>query len=144
VTKSVALGLFAGGLAASGAAVYLHILAMVPSWKAWSKPAIDQSLLYSHNNYQWMLLLAVVAAPLCEEFIFRGLVFRGLRRSLHPALAIFSSAALFALVHPPVSVIPVFGLGVATAFVFERTRFLLAPVIAHATYNACVILLNRP
>jgi ABC-2 type transport system permease protein len=144
VTKSVALGLFAGGVAALGAAVYLHILTLVPSWKAWSEKSVDQSLLFSPNNYLWMLLLLVVAAPLCEEFIFRGLVFRGLRRSLHPGLAIFASAALFALVHPPVSVIPVFGLGVATALVFERTRFLLAPIMAHAMYNACVIALNHP
>jgi membrane protease YdiL (CAAX protease family) len=144
VSKSAGLGLFAGGVAASGAAVYIHILTLTPAWKAWIEKSSQQSMLFSPKNYPWMLLLAVVAAPLCEEFIFRGLVFRGLRRSLHPALAIFASAALFALVHPPVSVIPVFGLGVAAAWVFERTRFLLAPVVAHATYNACVILLNHP
>jgi membrane protease YdiL (CAAX protease family) len=66
-----------------------------------------------------------------------------MRRSLYPALAIVASAALFALVHPAVSVIPVFGLGLATAFCFERTGLLLAPIIAHMTYNTCVILLNR-
>ena len=37
----------------------------------------------------WMLALAVIAAPLCEEFIFRGLIYGGLRRSMNalPALA---------------------------------------------------------
>jgi membrane protease YdiL (CAAX protease family) len=142
-TKSIALGLFGGGVAALGAAVYLHVLALVPGWEAWKDKSVDESLLFSPDNYLWMLLLLVVAAPLCEEFIFRGLVFRGLRRSLPPTLAIVASAALFALVHPPVSVIPVFGLGLATAIVFERTKFLLAPITAHAIYNACVILLNH-
>jgi membrane protease YdiL (CAAX protease family) len=54
-----------------------------------------------------------------------------------------ASAALFALVHPPFAVIPVFGLGIAAAVAFQRTGFLLAPIIAHATYNACVLFLNQ-
>ena len=141
--KSVALGLIAGGAAALGAAIYLHLLAIVPAWHDWSEKGIDRSFLSSGSDYFWFVVLLVIAAPLCEEFIFRGLVFRGLRRSLHPGLAIIASAALFALVHPPVSVIPVFGLGLATAFVFEKTRLLWAPIAAHATYNACVILLNH-
>lgn len=86
-----------------------------------------------------LALLAVIAAPLCEELIFRGLVFRGLRRSTHPMVAIIASAAIFALVHPPVSFVPVFGLGIVTALSFERTGRLLAPICAHAVYNAMVL-----
>jgi membrane protease YdiL (CAAX protease family) len=74
-----------------------------------------------------------------EEFIFRGLVFGGLRGLLGLQASVLASAAIFALVHPPVSVIPVFGLGVATALVYERTRILLGPVVVHAVYNAAII-----
>jgi membrane protease YdiL (CAAX protease family) len=35
--------------------------------------------------------------------------------------------------------IPVFGLGLCTAFAFERTKMLLTPMIAHAIYNAAVL-----
>jgi membrane protease YdiL (CAAX protease family) len=87
----------------------------------------------------WVLPLAIVAAPIFEEFIFRGLIFGGLRRSFGVWPAAISSAAIFALMHPPVSVLPVFVLGLATALVYERTRSLLAPMLAHAAYNACVI-----
>jgi len=85
------------------------------------------------------LVLAVAAAPLFEEFIFRGLIFGGLRRSMRPALAVVASAAVFAIVHPPLSMLPVFGLGVCAAFAYERTGALLAPMIAHALYNGIVI-----
>ncbi|TWI63551.1 hypothetical protein IP91_03522 [Pseudoduganella lurida] len=88
----------------------------------------------------WLLLaVACVAAPLCEEFIFRGLLFGGLRRSLPRAAAMAASAALFAVVHPPLSMLPVFVLGLCTAYAFDRQRGLLAPAIAHAVYNAAMI-----
>jgi ABC-2 type transport system permease protein len=88
---------------------------------------------------RWLAVLAVVAAPLCEEFIFRGLIFGGLRRSIGLMPSILMSAALFAIMHPPASWAPVFALGVTTAFVYDRTRALLAPVLVHALYNGAVL-----
>jgi membrane protease YdiL (CAAX protease family) len=87
----------------------------------------------------WIPILAIAAAPLFEEFIFRGLIFGGLRRSMTMVPAIVASAAVFAIVHPPASMIPVFGLGLCAAFAYERSRMLLAPMLAHAIYNAAVI-----
>jgi ABC-2 type transport system permease protein len=87
----------------------------------------------------WIPLLAVVGAPIFEEFIFRGLIFGGLRRSWGALPAIAASAAVFAIVHPPVSMIPVFLLGVCAALAYDRTKILLAPMIAHGLYNAIVI-----
>jgi len=91
-----------------------------------------------------LFVLAVVAAPLCEEFIFRGLIFGGLRRSTGLVPSMLMSAALFAIVHPPVSMIPVFALGLCTAYAYERTRALLAPVLVHALYNAVVLCQQLP
>lgn len=88
----------------------------------------------------WIFALAIIAAPIFEEFIFRGLIFGGLRRSLNAWPAILASAAVFAIVHPPLSMIPVFGLGVCAALAFDRTKMLLAPMIAHGIYNAIVLL----
>jgi hypothetical protein len=87
----------------------------------------------------WIVPLAVVAAPLFEEFIFRGLVFRGLRRSAPAGIAILGSAAIFAIVHPPISVAPVFVMAVCAAWVFERSGLLLAPIVTHMVYNALMI-----
>ena len=80
----------------------------------------------------WMLPLALIAAPLFEEFIFRGLIFGGLRRSFGVWPAALASAAIFAIVHPAISIVPVFVLGVCAALVYERSRSLLAPMIVHA------------
>ena len=88
-------------------------------------------------------MLAVGAAPFCEEFLFRGLVYRSLRRTLPLAVSVLASAAIFAVIHPGVSMGPVFVLGLVTALSFEATGLLLAPIIAHAVYNGIVMFLLR-
>lgn len=91
------------------------------------------------NARLWLFALAVLAAPLCEEFIFRGLIFGGLRRSMPAWQAIVVSAAIFAVVHPALSMPAVFVLGLCTAWVYERNKTLLAPMLVHAVYNAAVM-----
>jgi ABC-2 type transport system permease protein len=83
--------------------------------------------------------IAVPAAPVFEEFIFRGLIFGGLRRSLGVVPATLASAAIFAIIHPPNAVIPVFVMGVCAAVIYERTRMLAAPMLVHAVYNATML-----
>ena len=90
----------------------------------------------------WRAPLGILAAPLFEEFIFRGQVFGGMRHSLAAAPAIVASAALFAVVHPPLSMAPVFVLGLCTAYATERSKSLLAPMLAHALYNATMLVLG--
>jgi ABC-2 type transport system permease protein len=125
----------AAGLAAAAAGV-AYLLA------ARGSGLLDEALRGSYDVQLlgwWLLPLALVAAPLFEEFIFRGLVYGGLRRSFGFWPAALASAAIFAILHPPVSVPPVFVLGLATAWSYERSRGLLAPMITHAVYNAGVL-----
>jgi membrane protease YdiL (CAAX protease family) len=124
----------AGGLASACVAlVYLHVLRTTAWW-----PEL-QAGGGSGIEGRWLLPLAVLLAPLFEEFIFRGLVFGGLRRSLPLAPSMVMSAGLFAIVHPPVSMLPVFLLGLCTAYVYERNKGLAAPMLVHAVYNAAVL-----
>jgi membrane protease YdiL (CAAX protease family) len=125
-----------GGAAAAAAGLAYSAAARAFDWF----PAVREA---GHPadpvTFLWIGSLAVLAAPIFEEFIFRGLIFGGLRRSLGFGAAAVASAAIFAIVHPPASVVPVFGLGLAAAFVYERTRMLAGPMIVHATYNAVVV-----
>jgi membrane protease YdiL (CAAX protease family) len=87
----------------------------------------------------WLAPLSVLAAPVFEEFIFRGQVFGGMRRSLSAAPAMAASATLFAVIHPALAMLPVFVLGLCTAYAAERSKSLLAPIVAHALYNAAML-----
>lgn len=87
----------------------------------------------------WLLLLVVIAAPVFEEFIFRGLLFQGMRRSFPLGISVFCSAAIFALCHPPIAVIPVFTAGVLAAWSYALSGRLVTSMALHATYNAIVV-----
>jgi len=91
-----------------------------------------------HDGW-WLFTLAVIAAPLFEEFIFRGIIFRGLLRTWALPAAALASAAIFAIVHPPISAIPVFSLAVIAAVGYARTNLLVTPIVAHAVYNFIVV-----
>jgi membrane protease YdiL (CAAX protease family) len=122
----------AGGVVASLAA--MAYIGIATSMQLLSVQRVDQMA-----DRAWLAALAIAAAPVFEEFIFRGLVFGGLRRSFGPAAATLASAAIFAIVHPPMSVIPVFIMGVCAALIYERTMVLAAPMTVHAVYNAAVL-----
>jgi glutamate-5-semialdehyde dehydrogenase len=82
-------------------------------------------------------LLAVIVAPLVEEFVFRGLILRGLLARWTPWPAILVSAALFGLIHLNPAQLPVtLTLGVILGWVYVRTRSLGLCVIGHAINNA--------
>jgi len=129
-TRALAWGAGGGAVAALCGMVYLYGLRTTGWVEDATMPRFDP---------RWLAALAVIAAPLCEEFIFRGLIFGGMRRSLGLLPSMLMSAALFAIMHPPVSMAPVFVLGMITAYVYERTRSLLAPVLVHAVYNGAVL-----
>jgi membrane protease YdiL (CAAX protease family) len=128
--RSIAWGVGAGLAAAGIAAAYLAALK--------GSPLLEEAAPPKDLDPVWIAVLAIAAAPLVEEFLFRGLIFRGLRRSWGLTASVLAAAGLFAAAHPPLSFVPVFSLGVAAAIAFERSGWLLAPVLAHALYNAAV------
>jgi membrane protease YdiL (CAAX protease family) len=118
-------------LAVAGGLAWQRILALAgQAAPAESDPTLTLPL---------FLGLVSVAAPLCEEFLFRGLLFAGLRRTLAFGPAALASAGVFAIVHPPPAWPPVFLLGLCTAWAYERSRSLLAPMLLHGAYNAAMV-----
>lgn len=131
---------FGWGLAGGAAAAIVGVAYQIaPARAPWLREALGPTALQFPERGWWLIALAVVAAPLCEEYIFRGLVFGGLRRSVGFAGAALGSAAIFAIVHPLISCAPVFCLALIAAFVYENTGAVLAPVLTHAVYNAMVV-----
>lgn len=88
-----------------------------------------------------LALYALVAAPLLEEFIFRGVVQHRLERLWGPAPAIFVAAAVFALFHWLPWVLPVhLFLGLAFGYAVWATRSIWTGVLLHAANNSVAML----
>ncbi len=81
--------------------------------------------------------LVILEAPLLEEPLFRGILFRGLWSAMPHWAATAISGFLFALVHVnAASFLPLWFLGCAFAELYRRTGTILAPMTAHALFNA--------
>ncbi len=78
----------------------------------------------------------VVAAPLAEELIFRGLLHRLAARAWGPLPAIVISSLVFGVVHgEPWYLFGLIGIGVVLAIVYEATGSVLACWITHMVHN---------
>lgn len=81
--------------------------------------------------------LTTIWAPITEETIFRGALFRHLRGKTHWVFAGIISAFLFAFMHSygPLMVAPLIALGFMFAFMREWRGSLIAPMTAHFLHN---------
>ena len=90
------LGAVLVGMSA-GAVVAALAMRLVPVPKAFSDKLGEALLL--DGKPLWLLVLIVAVTPaLCEETLFRGLLFSGLSRA-GPAVALVASSLLFGLAH---------------------------------------------
>ncbi len=93
------------------------------------------------------LLGALVVAPLVEEPVFRGVLYRAVRTRSGRRGAIVLTAAVFAAVHLVWSwklFLPwtQFLGGIVFAWAYERTRSLVYPALFHLIGNAGILALN--
>ena len=88
-----------------------------------------------------LILLAVLPA-ICEELVFRGIIFNGLKQYGNMK-AVFLSATLFMLVHSSVeqTVYPFF-VGIVLALLMLRTNNIIYPILLHFLNNAIVVVIN--
>lgn len=137
------LGVVMGWLAMLLPPVYLvQSLSYASAGPEQSPQAIVDFLL---QNSSWQARaavfgVAVFAAPVTEELIFRGCLYGILRKSAGRMTALVLSSVLFALIHGHIPSLPgLLVLAAGLALVYERCGSLWAPISMHATFNAITI-----
>jgi membrane protease YdiL (CAAX protease family) len=131
-----------GGIAlALLAHLYLMAMALIPSVGEMIQVSQRQmrSVPGLANAYA---IVAIGFAPLAEEYLFRGLVYRTLDRHWGGWRAVGAAAAFFAIYHPALAWPPVALVGAANCLLFKRSKRLAPAVLLHMTYNALLILLG--
>lgn len=82
------------------------------------------------------IFASVIAAPIIEEVIFRGLIFKRIRRVSNATIAIVLSALFFGIFHwNVVQGIYAFVIGAILAYVYEKYKNIIAPIIVHMIAN---------
>jgi membrane protease YdiL (CAAX protease family) len=78
----------------------------------------------------------VIAAPVIEEFIFRGIILDGLLKKYSPTKSILISSILFGIVHlNPWQFISALILGLFSGWVYYRTKKLTLSILIHSINN---------
>ena len=89
------------------------------------------------------LAVTCIGAPLVEETLFRGLVYKRLRGIMNVTPAMIISSVLFGIIHGNiVQFIYATLVGFICAYVYEKFKTLSAPVLVHASANIFSVFLT--
>ncbi len=89
-----------------------------------------------------LAVTTVSLAPLAEEFLFRGVLFKWVSDAGFTRFAFWGLSVLFALIHlNAATFLPLFALSLTLTALYARTGNLLAPVAGHAIFNAANFLM---
>lgn len=88
------------------------------------------------NTFDYILFLTISIGlgPILEETLYRGIVYPAYRRKYGQTGAIIFSTLIFSISHFEITIDSVL-IGICLALLYEKTENLLAPIIAHSTYN---------
>lgn len=110
--------------------VILHLNELFPSYTQLAEDTMEGQPI-------WLLILTVgILAPITEELIFRGLVFRRMKDGMCAGIAVVLSAVIFGLYHGNVvQFIYASLMGIVLAVVYQRTGTLWTAILAHMAAN---------
>jgi membrane protease YdiL (CAAX protease family) len=88
------------------------------------------------------IIMACIAAPVVEEFLFRGYMYGTVKRLTNPVFAAVIIGGLFAVVHGNLpALLPLWVFSILLCLAYELTRCLWVPVGMHVFFNAANIVL---
>lgn len=83
------------------------------------------------------MVLSVIAGPIAEEFIFRGLLLNRLIKKTNMWAGILISSLAFAASHMKAEqLLATFLFGVMASLIYLKTKNLFIPILVHIVYNA--------
>ena len=123
------LGIF-GGLAGNFIVILSGLIQLFPD-------VYEEMAEIQYSGPVWIQFLSMgLAAPIMEEILFRGLIFRRLRTYCKFPVALIVSSFIFGLCHGNIlQFFYAFLLGLLMGLLYERFRTLWAPIAFHAAAN---------
>lgn len=96
--------------------------------------------LQSALSLPWIIffgIISIIFAPVVEEVLFRGILYPMLKQLGRPQLALWGVSILFAASHANLhAFVPLTLLALGLTWLYEKTDQLIAPIVAHSTFNA--------
>lgn len=129
---------------AASSCLFFNILVSIVATLAIS--VMGNEIMDTYNNVATSIYTApallqffmlAVSAPICEELLMRGIIYKRLRSYSKPFVAALISAILFGAIHGNwVQFVYAFAVGLVAAYIYEYTHNLFAPILFHMVTNA--------
>lgn len=132
------------GILGMTAAVSVNAIVSL-SGLAYFSPKYQQvsQIIYSGGLFM-EIVSAVIAAPILEELLFRGMIYARLRDLCGAKWAIVISAAFFGIFHGNlVQFVYAFIIGLMLAYVYEKLKTIWAPIVFHVGANLISVLITE-
>ncbi len=85
----------------------------------------------------YLLIMAILSAPIAEELLFRGVCFPALAKRTAPLRAAILMSLLFAVIHMNAyAFLPLFVMALTLSAAYAWTRSIIVPLTMHAMFNA--------
>ncbi|HEY7399906.1 MAG TPA: CPBP family intramembrane glutamic endopeptidase [Actinomycetota bacterium] len=151
VAREAAIGVLSGlGLLFALSIIVTNVVQ--PLFRSATGHVVEPADQIGNDIHGWgavaFVVAAVVIAPVTEELLFRGLLFRAIRDRYGFVLGAIGSAVFFGLLHTGAGAVAdvvllqvsigLFGLGLAAVYEWRGT--LVANVAAHAVFNLVTVL----
>lgn len=89
------------------------------------------------GNGGWAMLTILVAAPILEEVLFRGIIQESLTNKFGPLAGILVTSGIFAVIHiNPPQVVNAFFVALILGYIYYMTQSLIPVILIHALNNA--------
>lgn len=136
--REVLLVGFIGMFTASGLGRLVNLLPMDNILGSYAQVSEE----FMSNSIVFQILTLCIAAPLAEEVIFRGIMYRRLLEYADKMTAVMISALIFGIYHGNlIQGVYALALGILLCFVYDSCDTLLAPVFLHIVCNVTALLM---
>lgn len=120
----------------------MYIIAVLMSELTFLPNLLDQTFDILQSGWLGILCISVLG-PILEELLFRGAVTRELLRKYSPAKAILLSGLIFGIFHlNPAQIIGACLIGFLLAWLYYKTRSLMACILIHIMNNGLSVYLS--
>ncbi|MCL2860501.1 MAG: CPBP family intramembrane metalloprotease [Oscillospiraceae bacterium] len=107
-------------------------------------PSYENVMLFLTNSNIFVLIICTgILTPIVEEIIFRGIIFNRLKEyNIGLQVSIIIQAVIFGIIHfNIVQSTYAMIIGIFFAVIYEKKKTIVAPIIAHMTFNLFAIAL---
>jgi membrane protease YdiL (CAAX protease family) len=150
--KEIAIGAGLGLLVRLGAGIAAAIVVSILQKATGQSVSVPEQVKSGMSGPALALFAAyaVVVAPITEEFVFRGLIYRRLRDRFGVVAGAILSAIPFGLIHfvthqswPDVITLQLTMVvtGIGLALIYERRKTIVADIAGHAAFNLLAVIL---